>query len=58
MAKRVNYGLEKRQRELAKQKKKEQKRAERRKLEKESSLAEGTGEGTPGKGPLGSDRDI
>ncbi len=58
MAKRVNYGLEKRQRELAKQKKKEQKRAERRKVEKESSLEGTKGEDTPVKGPLDSDRDI
>ena len=46
MPKRVNYGFEKRQREIEKQKKKDQKKADRRKAGKEPSPAEKQGEAT------------
>ncbi len=45
MARRTNYGFEKRQREIKKQKKQEAK-AERKRLKKEAGLE--TGEGAPG----------
>lgn len=51
MAKHVNYGFEKRQRELDKQKKKQEK-AKRRKLENGSNTAQKQGVQTPSKGPL------
>jgi len=54
MAKHVNYGFEKRQRELDKQKKKQEK-AKRRKLENGSNPAQKQGVQTPNKGPLSSE---
>jgi hypothetical protein len=53
MAKRVNYGFEKRQRELEKQKKKEEKAA-RRRLEKGTSQAQRQSEDVPDTRPRGS----
>jgi hypothetical protein len=55
MPKRVNYGFEKRQRELEKQKKKEEK-AQRRKLEKEASQPQKRSEDAPDTRPPGSGR--
>ena len=55
MPKRVNYGFEKRQRELEKQKKKEEK-AERRRLEKEATQGQRQGEDAPATRPPGSER--
>ncbi len=54
MAKKPNYGFEKRQRELGKQKKAQEKAA-RRKLEKEADAAATPGKDLPDKEPLGSD---
>jgi len=53
MAKHVNYGFEKRQRELDKQKKKQEK-AKRRKLENGGNPAQKQGNQTSNKGPLSS----
>ncbi len=52
MAKKPNYGFEKRQREIEKQKKKDQKKADRRKAVKEPSPAEEQVDDTPDQGPL------
>lgn len=51
MARRPNYGFEKRQREIKKQKKKEAK-AERKRLKKEALLAEQGGIAPDGEGDL------
>lgn len=50
MARRVNYGFEKRQRELKKQKKREEKA--QRKLDEAASQAEGQGDDTPDTEPV------
>ncbi len=52
MAKKPNYGFEKRQREIEKQKKKEQKKADRRKAGKEPSPVKKQDDDTPVQGPL------
>ena len=52
MAKKPNYGFEKRQREIEKQKKKDQKKADRQKAGKEPSPVEKQDDGTPAPGPL------
>ncbi len=52
MARRVNYGFEKRQRELKKQKKNQEK-AEQRKRQAEANQEQEKGEDAADKGPLG-----